>query len=140
MAQFDLVNNVKQTAGYAGATINSNADTDSALIIDTQGYESVAYAVYVGAITDGTYVCKIMESENSDFSGTPTEVAAYQNSAAARTFTKTPTDHSNTVRKVGAKPSKRYLKLRITSTGTTTGAVFKGAVALLGGAHEAPVA
>lgn len=136
----DLANNVKTIAGYAGATIATATDSDSGIIIDTQGFESLAFAVYVGAITDGSYVLKIMESADGTGFTNATEVAAYQNSVAARTLTKTPTDDSNTVKKVGAKLSKRYAKLRITSTGTTTGAVFKGAVALLGGAHEAPVA
>ncbi len=136
----DLVNNIKATAGYAGATIATATDTDSAVIIDTQGFESVAFAVYVGAITDGQYVLKIMETDNSDGTTGAAEVASYQNVAADRTFTKTPTDDSNRVRKVGADCTKRYCKLRITSTGTTTGAVFKGAVALLGGARNNPVA
>ncbi len=87
----DLVNNIKATAGYAGATIATATDTDSAVIIDTQGFESVAFAVYVGAITDGQYVLKIMETDNSDGTTGAAEVASYQNVAADRTFTKTPT-------------------------------------------------
>ena len=133
----DLVNNVKATAGYAGATIATNTDTDSALIIDSQGFESLMFAVYVGAITDGTYKLGIMQSDNSDGTTGATEVPAYQ---VQDSFTKTPTDNSLSVKKVGAKLTKRYAKLRITSTGTTSGAVFKGAVALLGGARNAPVA
>ncbi len=133
----DLANNVKATAGYAGATIATNADTDSAVIIDSQGFESLMYAVYVGAITDGTYKLKILESDSATFADSGAEVGSYH---VQNSFTKTPTDNSNSVLKVGAKLSKRYAKLRITSTGTTSGAVFKGAVALLGGAHSAPVA
>lgn len=141
MNLFDLANNLKATVAWAGATIATNTDTDGGSIIDTQGFEAVAFEVHVGAITDGTYVLKIMESSTSDFStDTPTEVPAYQIAAAARTFTKSPTDDSNKVKKVGAKMTKRYAKVRITSTGTTTGAVFKSGVALLAGAHEAPVA
>lgn len=137
MSLNDIVHNLATRPGYAGATISTVTDTDSALIIDSQGFESVGFACYVGAVTDGTYVLKIMESDNSDGTTGATEVGSYQQQD---TFTKTPTDSSLSVGKVGAKLSKRYFKLRITSTGTTSGAVFKGAVALLGGARNAQVA
>jgi hypothetical protein len=129
----DLVNNLKMTAGWAGATISTNTDTDSTIVIDSQGFESVAFAVYTGTVTDGAYVLKIRETDNSDGTTGAAEVGSYQvqNSIAAA--------DDNAVKKVGAKLTKRYCTLRITSTGTTTGAVFKGAVALLGGAKNAPV-
>lgn len=132
--QHDLANNIKATAGYAGATIASDTNTDSTIVIDAQGHESVMFAVYSGAITDGTYVLKILETDNSDGTTGAAEVGAYQvqNSFVAAS--------DNVVKKVGAKLSKRYCTLRITSTGTTSGGVFKGAVALLGSARNAPVA
>jgi hypothetical protein len=133
----DLANNVKMTAGWGGATINTNTTTTSTLVIDMQGFESLAFAVYPGAITDGSYALKILETDNADGTTGAAEVPAYQ---VQNSVTKSPTDHSNTVRKVGAKPTKRYCTLSIVSTGTTTGAVFKGAVALQGGAKNAPVA
>lgn len=130
----DLVNNVKAIAGWAGATINTNTDTTSTSVIDAQGFEEVMFAVYSGTITDGAYVLKVMETDNADGTTGAAEVGSYivQNSFAL-------TDDS-VVKKVGAALTKRYCTLRLTSTGTTTGGVFKGAVALLGRARNAPVA
>jgi hypothetical protein len=130
----DLANNIATRPGWAGATINTNTDTVSTVVIDTQGFESVAFAVYSGTYTDGTYVLKIMECDNSDGTTGATEVPAYQ---VQQQFGAA---GSNLVKKVGADTTKRYCTLKITSTGTTTGCVFKGAVALLGGARNSPVA
>lgn len=127
----DIADNINCSPGWAGATISTDTDTDSALVIDTQGYESVCFAVYSGTRTDGSYALKIMESADSGGAGA-TEVGWYQ---VQDTLTA-----SNSVKKVGAKPSLRYVLLRITSTSTTTGCVFKGAVAILGGPANAPVA
>jgi hypothetical protein len=132
----DLVNNIKATAGYAGGTISTDTDTAGGIAIDTQGYESVAFLCYMGAITTGTATLKIMETDNSDGTTGITEVGSYLVQGA---FTKSPTDDSNKVKKVGAKVSKRYAVLRITSGGTAN-LVVKGAIAVLGGAHNAPVA
>lgn len=128
----DLVNNIKAAPGWAGATINSNTTTTSTTVIDTQGFESVAFAVHVGTVTDGSYLLKILETDNSDGTTGAAEVGAYQAQGTVSA--------SNTVKKVGAKPSKRYCTLSIVSTSVSSGAVFKGAVALLGGAKNAPVA
>ncbi len=101
-------------------------------MIDRQGFDSVAFALYCGTRTDGSYLLKIMESDNADGVTGATEVAKYQSQGTMNT--------SNSVGKVGAALTKRYCTLRITSSGVTTGAVFKGAVALLGNPVIAPVA
>lgn len=134
MNMADLINNVKTTAAYAGGTINTNTDTSGAIAIDSQGFEAVMFAVYSGAITDGAYVLKITETDNADGTTGAAEVGTYQvqNSFALA--------DDSAVKKVGAKLTKRYCMLRITSTGTTTGGVFKGAIAILSGAKNAPVA
>ena len=122
MNHADLVHNLKCSPGWAGATISTDTDTDSALVIDSQGYNAVAFAVHSGTRTDGSYVLKIMESDNSNGSSA-SEVGSYQ---VQDTMTA-----SNSVGKVGAVLSKRYFLLRITSTSTTSGCVFKGAVVLM---------
>jgi hypothetical protein len=128
----DLGNNIKASPGWAGATIGSSTDTDSTIVIDSQGFESVAFAVYSGTRTDGSYLLKIRETDNSDGTTGAAEVGSYQVQGTMNT--------SNAVGKVAAKLSKRYCTLRITSSGVTTGCVFKGAVALQGGARNNPVA
>ncbi len=130
----DLANNLKAIAAYAGATISTDTDTTSTIVIDAQGFESIMFAVYSGTITDGTYLLKILETDNADGTTGAAEVGAYQvqNSFVAAS--------DSVVKKVGAKLTKRYCTLRFTSTGTTSGGVFKGAIALLGSARNAPVA
>lgn len=130
----DLVNNVKATAGWAGATIATDTNTDSTIVIDSQGFSAVMFAVYSGTITDGAYVLKIMETDNSDGTTDAAEVGSYQKQDSFAL------SEDGVVQKVGAKLSKRYCTLRITSTATTSGGVFKGAIALLFGARNAPVA
>jgi len=130
----DIVNNVRFFRAWAGATINTNTDTTSTIVVDSQGFEAVAFAVPTATITDGTYVLKIIECDSSDGTTGAAEVGSYQvqNSVIS-------TD-DNTVKKVGAKLTKRYCTLRLTSTGTTTGGVFGAAIAVLSGARNAPVA
>lgn len=126
------VQNQSLIPGYAGTTISTNTDTNGGITIDTQGFEKVGFAVYAGTRTDGTYVLKINETDNADGTTGAAEVGSYtvQNTMNA----------SNTVGKVECKPSKRYVRLVITSTGVTTGCVFKGAVAVLSEAKNNPVA
>jgi len=134
MNSTDIANNIQVKKAWAGATINTNTDTTSTTVIDTQGFEGLMFAVVTATITDGTYVLKIIECDNADGTTGATEVGAYikQESVVA-------TD-DNATRKVGAKLTKRYCTLRLTSTGTTTGGVFSTAVAILGGARNNPVA
>lgn len=132
MSSNDIVHNIKATPGYAGATISSNATTTSTIVIDSQGFNAVMFALYAGTLTDGSYLLKILETNNSDGTTGATEVAAYEQQDTLTA--------SNTVKKVGAKLSKRYCTLSIVSSGVTSGCVFKGAIALLDGALNAPVA
>jgi hypothetical protein len=72
----------------------------------------------------------IMESDNSDGTTGATEVPEYtvQETLIA----------SNTVKKVEARPTKRYATLRITSTSVSSGCVFKEATAHLAAARNNP--
>jgi hypothetical protein len=122
----NLVKSLKALAAWVGATIATNTDTTSTVVIDTQGYEpEVMFAVYSGTITDGSYVLEIRETDNSDGTTGAAEVGSYLHQD---TFAAT---EDNAVQKVGARLSKRYCTLNIASTGTTTGGVFKGAIAVL---------
>lgn len=136
MSSQDLVNNIKATAAWVGATISTDTTTTSTIVIDAQLFESVVFAVFSGAITDGAYLLKIMETDNSDGTTGAAEVAAYQ---FQDTFILSETE-DDLVQKVGAKLSKRYCTLAITSSATTSGGVFKGAIALLSGSKFSPVA
>ncbi len=132
MGSKDLANNTKAIVGYAGGTISSSTTTTSAVVIDMQGFESLMFTLHAGTLTDGTYLLKILETDNADGTTGAAEVPAYevQDTLIA----------SNTVKKVGCGPGKRYRTLSIDSATVTSGCVFKSAVALLSGAKNAPVA
>lgn len=130
--QFDMHNNVFIAMARNTAAISSNTTT-AGIIIDTQGYESLEFIVFSGARTDGSYLPLIEESDASDLSGSNavddedllgTEVAA--TIAAA-----------NTVKRIGYRGGKRYVRLSLVSTSVTTGATL-GAVAVLGKAMVRP--
>jgi hypothetical protein len=74
-----------------------------------------------------------MQTDNADGTTDAAEVGSYlhQDAFAA--------SEDSVVQKVGARLSKRYCTLRLTSTGTTSGGVFKGAIAVLS-PKAAPVA
>lgn len=117
--------------GYAGATINSNTTTVSALTIDTQGFGKVGFALYAGTLTDGEYQLAATETDNAD--GTTGAAAPANGYITQETLIA-----SNTVKKVEFVPSKRYVRLTIVSTGVTSGCVFKGAVAIKSEPINAP--
>lgn len=130
--QFDMHNNVFIAMARNTAAISSNTTT-AGIIIDTQGYESLEFIVFSGARTDGSYLPLIEESDASDLSGSNavddedllgTEVAA--TIAAA-----------NTVKRIGYRGHKRYVRLSLVSSGVTSGATL-GAVAVLGKAMVRP--
>ncbi len=126
------MNNQKCIPGYAGGTISTDTDTVSGVVVDTQGFERVGFALHAGTRTDGSYLLKIRETDNADGSTGAAEVAGY---TVQQTLTA-----SNTVKKVEAAPTKRYAVLYVTSSSTSSGCVFKGAVAVLSKSRNNPVA
>lgn len=128
----DLVHNLKVTPAYAGGTISSDTTTSGGIVIDTLGYSAVMFAIYSGAITDGTYTPKITECDNADGTTGAAEVTAYQ---IKQTFAAA---DDSAVKVCGAKITKRYCVLSLVSASTTSGGVFKGAVAILGEKDRPP--
>lgn len=129
----DLHHDCDVLPAYAGGTIGSNIDTDG-IEVDLSGYEGCEFALYSGTITDGTYALTILES---DASGSGYAAAAADSILGAASFVAA---SDSVVKRIGYCGYKRYVKLRITSAGTTSGGVFKGAVAVLIGPKHAPVA
>ena len=126
MLTSDFAHSIKALAAWAGATIATDTDTVSTIVIDTQGYEqAVEFIVYSGTITDGSYVLEIMETDNADGTTGAADVAAY---LIQDTFAAT---EDSAVQRVAALLSKRYCTLKLASTGTTSGGIFKGSIALL---------
>jgi hypothetical protein len=95
-------------------------------------FTSAMFIVYTGTITDGTHTFTCQESDdNSTF----TAVAAAELQGTSPVVTATDDDQ---VYAIGYMGSKRYLRLSVVSSGTTTGGIFGGLV-LLGDPGSKPV-
>lgn len=138
----DLFNNVAVRPVIAPAD-NANLDTTPLVgeVIDGLGFESLTYLIALGALTDAnaTYAVLLEESDTGAFGGEENDVADEDllgtEANAGFTF-----DHDGEVRKLGYIGDKRYTRLTITPTGADSGNSPIAAVAILGNAHNRPVA
>lgn len=128
----DLHNSLKVSKAFGPQAIVTGNAANAGAIIDTQGFESLEFAIVAGTITDGTFTPTLTEGNDpaladgaavaaSDTFGVP----AGMNAAA-----------SNTTQKVGYKGSKRYVRLSLPQTGATTGG-FIAATAIQGHGRNA---
>lgn len=132
----DMHSNIKVTQGLAAQSVSSNT-TVVGSTIDTQGFESLTFAIQSATLTDGTYTPALYEDDASGM-GTESLVAAADliGTVALATFAAT---DGHTAKKLGYRGNKRYVRLKVASTGVTTGGAI-AAVALLGDAANKPVA
>ena len=119
----------------------SVADTTAAVsqVIDRQGFTALMFAIALGAIADAdtTMAVLVEHADISDMTGAVAVPDAELNgteAAAGFQF-----DDDNETRKIGYVGNKRYVRLTITPANNASAALI-AAVALLGGASDAPVA
>ena len=101
----------------------------------TGGSDSTTVAlvlVMTGTVTDGSHAVTLQDSDDGTSWGT---AAAEYVQGTSPTITSA---NSNAVYELGYMGPKRYLRVSVTGTGATVGAVY-GAVILLGGAGRNPV-
>lgn len=131
----DLFNRLSFAAALTPkAAINTNTTTNGVavdLMSVNNGSNALVFIAEAGVITDGTYVFKIQDSpDNSTWTDVP---ALYVQAPASLTWTSATA--VGTTLKIGylgnTNGANRYVRLVVTSTGTTTGG-FIAAVALLG--------
>lgn len=130
----DLHNNIKPSVALDVAAISSDTTTVGNTI-DTADYGSLEFVFVAGTLTDGAYAIALFEGDASDMSD-ETEVAAADLLGDAPSIAATDDD---TVARVGYRGNKRYVRPKVTSTGTTSGGTL-GAVAIQGHPRTAPVA
>src|SRR4051812_29715472 len=126
----DLKNRVSTAVSIAPAVRTATVNGSG---VDLQGYEAAMAVVHFGAYTDGTHTPKLQESsDNSTFA----DVAAGD---LIGSFTAvSAAGGANTIQQVGYRGSKRYVRVVLTLSGTTTGAgsgatVVRGRARSLGG-------
>lgn len=129
MATKDINTILDVSNAFSASVINSDTDTDGEFI-DTQGFYGLTFVAESTALTDGTYTLQVLESDTAaapDF----TEAAAdFVIGAGTISAVDAPA-------KIGYVGKKRYARLRIVSTGVTTGATLT-ATAIRGVPQDAP--
>ena len=116
------------------AAIASDTTTAGA-IIDRLGFDAVTFSIISGVLTDGAYAVLIEEGDDSGLS----DAAAVADSDLIGTealagFAATDDGVAKTIGYIGVK---RYVRLSIVSTSTSSGG-FIAATAILGCPHNAP--
>ena len=104
-------------------------------IIDSQGFESLTLLIQSGVLTDGAYVAKVEDGDDSGLS----DAADVDSDLLIGSLPSFANTEDQTVKSVGYVGKKRYVRLSITSSGTTTSGFFS-AVALKGHAASRPTA
>jgi hypothetical protein len=118
----DLHNPTSAVNALSAATIATNTNTDGPTV-DLQGFDSCEFIARTGAWTDGAYALQVLESDSSG--------SGFAQAPAASVLGGSPSlGAANTLGRLGYIGTKRYVRLRVVSTGTTTGASLS-AVAVL---------
>lgn len=133
--EYDLHSNVKQAVALDSQDITTDTTTVGN-IIDTVGFESLEYIIQSGVITDGAYALLLEEDDAVGF-GSSSVVPADETLGVLTGFVAA---DDNAAKRVGSIGKKRFQRLSIVSTGTSTGATKMSSVAVLGNPQSAPVA
>ena len=136
MAQKDTFHDLDLAIALAGQTISSNTDTEGASI-DTSENESVTFVMSVGPYNDGTYELTIQEADD-DGTGNP-DTFADADAADILGDDATPSLDAAGFLKVGYRGAKKWVRVVVTSTSTTSGASVS-CVAVLGHGRYMPYA
>lgn len=134
----DLHNNIKTTLAVAPKTSTGN-EAIVGEIIDLAGYRSCEFAIAYGDKADGAVAVLVEEDDDAalataaavadaDLLGTEADAGVADGTAGA-----------NSVKKIGYRGTKRYVRLTLT-TSSNAGSCPVGAVAILGHPSHAPVA
>lgn len=129
---FDHYAQMPAVRALVNTTIATNTTTTGAVVdTGTPGSATqaklVTFFIAFGAITDGSYALQVFEDDVVGM-GTETAVAASRIFAASTTFT---TADTLTIKGFSVKHSKRFLRVKLVSTGVTTGAANVQAIGIL---------
>lgn len=132
MQVHDLYHDCFVESGLDFQTIDSDTNTDGN-IIDTAFYEALTFFFQTGTVSDGTYTVELWHGDESDLSDA--EQVDSEEVLGSVTIVDT---EDNTAKRIGYIGKKQYVRLRVVSTGTTSGATLL-AIACLSTPHHRPV-
>lgn len=130
--EYDLHHNILPAVVLAPVVIGTDTTTVGA-IIDTKGYESLEYHLLSGVITDGAYAVVLEEGDDSGLS----DAAVVPSDNVLDSLPSFALADDGVAKSVGSVGKKRYQRLSIVSTATTTGGLFSVA-AVLGHVKHGP--
>jgi hypothetical protein len=122
---------VRETLTIATRTASANG-TGVDRYLSGAAFQDALIIVHTGTITDGTHAVDVQESDDNT---TFTSVAA---SELQGTEPSIGASDDNKMYVVGYKGLKRYLRVAVTASGTTSGGVY-GASVVLANPRNAPV-
>lgn len=135
----DLVSEVKASRLHSPAAIITGNGTTTSQIINRADFDSLSLLILLGAITDGQWVVTVYEGNAANMSDESAVAAGdLLGLGGAATLTIVVGD-ANTVKKIGYRGSKQYVRFKAVQSGATTGG-FLAATALQGHARVMPVA
>lgn len=137
----ELMSKLDFKRGVSPVAAGTDNTAVTSQIIDTLGYDSLTFAIILGANTDtnATFAVTMAESDDSGMSGSNAVAAGdIAGTLALASFTAAADD--NKIKKVGYLGNKRYVQLTITPTGNDSGNIFLAVLAILGNAHLQPSA
>lgn len=139
----DFINNIQVKRAISPVVVTDNTAQVSQ-IIDTQGYDSAAFIIALGTLSDAdtTAVVLLEEGDQANLSDNGAVADADMISQSTSTTPELAAgfqfDDDNEVRKIGYIGAKRYLRLTVTPSGNT-GNIPIAAVAVLGKPNISPV-
>lgn len=130
----DLLSNVAMEKAIAAATISTNTASSSA-ILDLKKYNSACFIISSHAYTDGTYTLTVEEGDESDLTDSAAATVA---NGSLHPDSVLAVSAANKRAFVGYKGDKQYVRVTLTSTSTSSGALV-GVDLLEGNPKDAPV-
>jgi hypothetical protein len=131
MTSQDQYHDASGVSALDSQTISTDTTT-AGNTVDLLGYKACTFYIQSGTLTDGAYATKLQESDDDS---TWADVAA-ANQMGSPSFAATDDD---AVKRIGYAGKKRYCRLAIVSTSTSSGGVFS-AIAVKGAPEHMPVA
>jgi len=123
MSVRDIRSNLEGQLAF-NATVATDTTT-AGTIIDTADYDGgVKFDLIATAYTDGTYTPLLEESDDSGMSGATAVPDAKIIGTEAGAAISAATATTDVLNSIGVFANKRYIRLSIVSTGTTTGATI----------------
>ena len=132
---YDIVSKTTVSENLASATINTDTETKGA-IVDTLDFGGSNFTVNSGTITDGAYAISFEHGNEANLSDATAVDSDFVISPDGLSFAASDDDTAKKFGYIGK--SNRFVRIIITSTGTSVGGAF-GVLLALGEALTRPV-